>query len=225
MFKKLSKKGFIPRHAAEVGVYHPKTSTIYDYIVQGVKCTLVEPNPGSIELIKAHFSNFGNIVLYKAAIYDYNGKIELVQRNASTFISALNNTPAIINDSYTIKDDDKFVAESKTFDKIDDGCIDLLSVDVEGSEWYVIKHMISRPTVISLETHGAIYVNPFIDRIMDWIESNNYEIWYKTNSDTVFVKKDTIKVSFLDRFKLNIANFYLFLRTLRKRLKKKLLLS
>ena len=41
--RKLNNKGFAPQHAAEVGVYHPETSNIYDYLVDGTRCTLVEP--------------------------------------------------------------------------------------------------------------------------------------------------------------------------------------
>ena len=225
LFEKLSDKGFFPAQVAEVGVYHPETSNIYQYILNGVNCILVEPDPESIGLIKSNFSGFGNIVLHEVAVSDFNGQIELVQRNASTFISTLNNTPAIINDNYTITDNDKIVVESRTFEKIDDGTIDLLSADIEGSEWYVIKYMISRPAVISLETHGAIYINPFIDQILNWMKNNNYEIWYKTSSDTVFVKKNSIIVSAWDKFKLINVNFYLFLKRQRKRLKKKLLHS
>lgn len=221
MFKKLSKKGFIPRHVAEVGVYHPETSNIYEYIVQGVRCTLVEPDPKSIELIKRHFSALGNITLHEVAIYDSDGEIELVQRDASTFVSTLNSTPAIVNDDYEMNDDDKFVVESRTFDKIDDGSIDILSIDIEGGEWYVIKHMISRPMSISLETHGAIYVNPFMDEITEWMNRNNYRIWYKTLSDTVFVKRDGFQVGLADRFKLHTMNLYLSLRKQKKLLKKK----
>lgn len=220
--KKLSKKGFIPEHVAEVGVYSPKTSNIYDYIIQGVKCTLVEPNPKSIKLIKEHFSNYKNITLHEFAVYDYNGKINLVQRNASTFISELNESPAIVNDSYKINDDDKFVVETKRFDEIDDGGIDVLSADVEGSEWYIIKHMISRPGIVSLETHGGVYVNPFIGQINNWMKNNNYEVWYKTKSDTVFVKKGSVKIGFYDKLKLGVMCFYLFMRKLRKKIKRKL---
>ena len=225
LFKELSKKGFAPAHVAEVGVHHPDTSNIYDYIVQGVKCTLVEPDPISIGLIKKQFSNYPNVTLHEVAIYEHSGRLEMVQRSASTFVSALQNSPAIINDNYTVQDADKLVVEARTFDQIDDGSIDLLSIDVEGSEWYVIKNMVSRPAVISLETHGGVYVNPFLAQIMDWMESHHYAIWYKTKSDTVFVEGAKIKISIGDKLKLVAVNCQLSLRRLRKRLKRKLLSS
>ena len=51
IFNELSKKGFQPTHVAEVGVYLPETSNVYDYIKLGIKCTLVEPDPKSVNLI------------------------------------------------------------------------------------------------------------------------------------------------------------------------------
>jgi len=53
---------------------------------------------------------------------------------------------------------------------------------------------------------------------------NNYKIWYKNNNDSVFVKGNFIKLTLADRFNLMAKNFHLFLRGIRKRLKKKLTL-
>jgi hypothetical protein len=56
-----------------------------------------------------------------------------------------------------------------TFDRLDDGSIDLISIDTEGSEWFVLKYITSRPDVISIETHGAAYTNPYLDEIQRWM--------------------------------------------------------
>ena len=223
LFEELSKRGFMPQHVAEIGVYRPETSNVLDYIRRGVKCTLVEPDPESIQIIRNYFSDYDNITLHQAAIYDFNGQIELVRRNASTFVRKLTNSPAIVNDAYRLNEDDIYVVESKTFDEIDDGTIDLLSADIEGCEWFVIKHMKSRPTIISLETHGSMYVNPFLNEILNWMNNNDYEMWYRTGSDTVFIKKGEIKIVFLDKGKLILRDIFISLRRFRKRLTKKLL--
>ena len=107
-------------------------------ILKGVKCTLIKPHPQSIELIKKHFAGLTNVTFHETTIYDYNGKIELVQRRSSTFLSELNNSPAITKDNYKTDDNDKFTVDCKTFDKLDDGTIDLQSIDIEGSEWFVL---------------------------------------------------------------------------------------
>ena len=120
IYKKLSKRGFNPTHVAEVGVYYPETSNIYDYIMQDIRCTLVEPDPDSIERIKKHFSNKKNVTLYPFAVYDFNGKIKLYQRSASTYVSDLKSSPAIVNDGYKPNSADGFTVDAKTFNKIDD---------------------------------------------------------------------------------------------------------
>lgn len=222
LFERLSDAGFKPAHVAEVGVYKPQTSNIYDFIKAGVRTTLVEPDPRSIQQIKDHFRDRSNITLHEVAIFDRAGEIELVQREASTFVSELKASPAIQNDNYQVSDGDKFVVQAVPFDKIDDGSIDLISVDVEGAEWFVLKTMRSRPAVISLETHGAAYVNPYIDEINRWMTDNGYRAWYKTGSDTVFVLPKIIKASASDRLILKIASFYLEANRLRKSLKKRI---
>ncbi len=220
LYQRVSEAGFKPLHVAEVGVYKPQTSNIYDFIKAEIRTTLVEPDPRSIQQIKEHFAGLTNISLHEVAIFDREGELELVQREASTFVSELKSSPAILNDGYTVADKDKFVVRALPFEKIDDGSIDLLSVDVEGAEWFVIKTMRSRPALISLETHGAAYVNPYSSEIKDWMHENGYRIWYKTGADTVFVKPKMIKASACDRLVLKLTSGYLYLNRVRKNIKK-----
>jgi FkbM family methyltransferase len=219
LFNKLRKKGFLPAHAAEVGVYYPETSNIYNFIINNIRCTLIEPDPDSINRIRKHFAGRDNIELHTVALCDYTGTVDLVQRGASTFSSTLESSPSIVNDGYIVEDEDKFTVEATTFDQIDDGSIDLLSVDIEGGEWFVIKHMISRPAIISIETHGAAYINPHIDQIQNWMNENSYTPWYRDNSDTVYVRKNTVTIGLLDRAKLFIKNMHLSFRRAKKKLK------
>ena len=205
---------------AEIGVWHPRTSNIYQYIQDGIRTTLVEPDPNSIILIKSQFADYDNVTLYECALCDFNGRVELCQRESSTFVSSLSVSPAIVNDDYDVKQTDKFTAEARLFSEIDDGTIDLLSVDTEGSEWFVIKHMTSRPAVISIETHGGMYVNPFLDKLQQWMNENNYALWYKDKSDSVFVLSGTISVSILDKIRLVSSNLSIAYRAGKKRLGK-----
>ncbi|MFC1461540.1 FkbM family methyltransferase [Verrucomicrobiota bacterium] len=217
IYKKLSKRGFEPAHAAEVGVYRPEAANIYNYIVQGVRCTLVEPDPDSVRQIKERFSCHENVTLHPVAAYDFNGELDLFRRGASTYVSELRTSPAITNDEYTPNPEDRFSVQAIKFNEIDDGTIDLLSVDAEGSEWFVIKHMDSRPAVISLETHGAAYTNPCIAEIKEWMAANNYVLWYKDKTDSVFVKYGSIEIGILDRISLMVMDAYLAIRNTRKR--------
>lgn len=220
LYQRLKAKGFKPAHVAEIGVWHPQTSNIFQYIQNGIRTTLVEPDPNSIALIKSQFSEYDNVTLFECALCDFSGQVELCQRESSTFVSTLSASPALVNDDCDIEQTEKFTAEARLFSEIDDGSIDLLSVDTEGSEWFVIKHMTSRPVVISIETHGGIYVNPFIDNLQRWMTENDYILWYKDKSDSVFVQSGTISVSLIDKIRLFYSNLTIAYRAGKKRLGK-----
>lgn len=218
IFRKCHQKSFSPQHIVEVGVYLPETSNIIDFIKQGIRTTLVEPDPNTVEKIQSFFKDFNNITLHPVAVFDHQGTLTLVKREASTFASELSASPALINDKYTVQNEDKFDVPCVTFDQIDDGSIDLLSVDIEGSEWYVIKFMKSRPKVLSIETHGKLYVNPFLKEILNWIKEENYQIWYKDRSDTIFVKNGTFKISPEEKIALVWKSFLINFRRFRKKM-------
>ncbi len=212
IFLKSQKRHLSFQHVCEVGVYWPETSNILDFILQDLRTTLVEADPTCIEKIKIYFTNRQNIRLYPVAVYDHNGTIEMVQRNASTFVGQLAESPAIVNDDYQLSESDKYMVETVQFSQIDDGSIDLLSVDIEGCEWYVLKYMKSRPKVISLEMHGKHYTNPFTNEILSWIQANGYKVWYKDISDTVFVKTELFELSLSEKIRLSLMELYLFWR-------------
>ncbi len=216
LYTRASQRGLRPTHVAEVGVWQPQTSNIYQFIRNGVRTTLVEPDPQSIDAIHKAFSELNNITIHPVAILDRKGQIELVQRGPSTYFAGLTESPAQINDQYQFDETDTFTVEATTFDEIDDGSIELLSIDVEGCEWYVIQGLVSRPAVISVETHGALYTNPKLKQITTWMTNNGYEIWYKTQTDTVFAHRDKVRIGLTDRCKLIAVNTGLKLRALRK---------
>ncbi len=209
-YKTINRKKFTPKYVAEVGVWHPKTSNIYSYIQDGIKTMLVEPDPKSIELIKSKF-NKPNVTLHEVAICDFDGEVELCQRESSTFVSNLKSSPALVNDNCNIEQSEKFVATAIKFSKIDNNKIDLISIDTEGSEWFVIKNMLSRPVVISIETHGGMYINPYIKEIKQWMKDNNYSLLYKDKSDSIYVLNNKIKITVFDR--INLVKQQLFILT------------
>ena len=139
IYTKIRSKNLAIQHVCEVGVWLPEMSNILDFIIRDkVRTTLVEPDPKSIAAIRTYFRDYPNVGLLPYAAFDHHGMLELVQRNASTFVSTLPYSPAQVNDHYRIKQEDRFTVECRRFDELDDGSIGLLSVDTEGSEWYVI---------------------------------------------------------------------------------------
>jgi FkbM family methyltransferase len=216
IFRRLERKGFTPTHVAEVGVFLPESSNVYDWIVRGVRCTLVEPDPFSVDRIRAAFGTMSHVALHAVAIHERSGPVQLTKRQASTFLSELSTSPAIANDGAEASGGERFTVEARTFDRIDDGTIDLLSVDVEGAEWYVIRHLVSRPAVISVETHGGVYRNPKRAEIAEWMRGNGYEALYRDRSDTVFVRPEVITVTSFDRLARAIFGVLLIARRTRK---------
>ncbi|MEM6513794.1 MAG: FkbM family methyltransferase [Pseudomonadota bacterium] len=218
LYRRLETKRFKPSHVAEVGVYLPETSNIIDYIRAGVRATLVEPDPVSLKKIHAMFGELPNVHVEEVAVYDRVGTIQLSQRDASTFVSDLEASPAIVNDGYQQSEEDQFTVDCTTFDRIDDRSIDLLSVDTEGSEWFVLETMLSRPRVISIETHGARYVNPHLDKIEGWMRDNGYVLFYKNRTDSVYVQPEAITVTVGERLAAMWKGLWLGLRRWRKEL-------
>ncbi|HEX2955687.1 MAG TPA: FkbM family methyltransferase [Chitinispirillaceae bacterium] len=219
LYQKIQEKNIEPKHVAEVGVYYPHFSNIYGFIKDGVRTTLVEPDPESIRQIRSHFADNKNVTLFEVAIFDHDGTVELVKKEASTYVKGLESSPCLANSVNNSKTDELVAVKAVTFNHIDDGSIELLSIDIEGGEWYVVKHMVSRPSVISIETHGGAYVNPFIKEITEWMNTNDYSIWFKNKTDTVYIKNGSIKVSKAEKIVLILQNCYNFVNRIRKSIK------
>ena len=206
LYNKCQRKGLNFNHVAEIGVYLPETSNILNFIKDGVKATLVEADPDYVLKISEYFNSFVNVNLIQAAVWDTNGFVILNKAESSSFVDELKSSPAIINDQYVATDSNKISVESITFDKIDDGTIDLISVDIEGGEWFVLKHLVSKPDVISIETHGKNYSNPYLTEIKDWMSKNNYQIWYTEKSDTVYIKNKLIELTAFEKIQLKLKS-------------------
>lgn len=218
IFKRLKPKKLDFAHVCEVGVYLPETSNIIDFIKENKRTTLVEADEVTGEKIRIYFKGY-NFILHPVAIWDYNGTVKLSKAMASTFVSELKGSPAIANDGYVVEEENSFEVECKIFSDIDDGSIDLLSIDIEGSEWYVLKYLKSMPKVISIETHGKFYTNPFMREIDQWVMTNKYELWYKDGSDSVFIKKGLFEISNFEKVMLIIRSLRIKMRKLKKILK------
>jgi FkbM family methyltransferase len=199
LYNKCKSKGLNIKHAAEVGVYLPETSNILKFIEDGINATLVEADPDYVLKIKEYFRSFGQVRIYPFAVWDKSGFITLNKASSSSFVDGLSASPAIVNDKYISDSENKITVEAKIFSEIDDGTIDLLSVDIEGGEWFVIKHLISKPDVISIETHWKNYTNPYLKEINEWMNKNGYKIWYIDKSDTVYFKDNLFTLTPLEK--------------------------
>lgn len=206
IYQGLKRRNIQFHHVCEVGVYLPETSNIINFIRDGVRATLVEADPETVEKIKTYFAEY-NIEVFPVAVWDNNGVIKLSRANASTFVSELTSSPALVNDQYVVEEKNTFEVPCRIFSSLDDGTIDLLSIDIEGAEWYVLKNLVSRPKVISIETHGKYYTNPFITEITAWLQKENYDTWYKDSSDTVFIQKNLLTPLLSERLGTWVASW------------------
>lgn len=219
LYNKLKSKNFIPRNICEVGVFLPQESNVLGFVKDHIPTTFIEADPDYVIKIKDFFRNYQNTTVIEAAVFDFNGTIELCKRASSTFISQLVSSPAIVNDKYSIKKEDIFEAKSILFSEVDNGNYDLISIDIEGAEWYVLKHMKSSPTVISIETHGKYYTNPHMQDIQNWMDNNDYVLWYKDKSDSVYVKNGIFNVNIFEKIQLVLNSLSLMLTKLKGLLK------
>ncbi len=172
-------------HFCEIGVYEYSYCRLQDQIKAGKRVTLFECNPRCIADIKSNINGLDNVTLYEVAIYKSAGSATMTDVGASTHIEDGLIVPAKVAGYQTYG---KFDVKTDTFDKYDDGTIDVLFIDTEGSEFYAIEKMISRPKLIEVETHYKEYKNPMLHQIQSWMQDNGYKILDRTESDTVYAK-------------------------------------
>lgn len=127
---------------------------------------LVEPNPTLAELA----SSYLHTQILQAAIGFSAGKQTLVDNGGSSYLAGTwaPTEPKLINliDVPVI-----------TFDKIDDGTIDVLALDCEGMEWAVLSKMRSEPKLLTIEIWDE---NPYKNEINDWLDARGYELSFST---------------------------------------------
>jgi len=188
----------------------PAASNVLGWIHDGVRATLVEAHPKYVRQLEEYFLDRPNVTIISKAVCDKAGKVKLYNRNASSFVGLEGSSPAMVNDRYQPSDADAISVEAVTFDAIDDGTIDLLSVDIEGGEWFVIKHMISRPAVVSVETHGKRYLNSHLKEILGFFNDAGYDIWFRDKSDTVFIQRSLFPITFAERVQRLLFELWLW---------------
>lgn len=152
-----------------------------------VHVLLFEANKGYAEQLRSAISGKTNIELFEAAIGDEPGEMEFVSDETSSALvgtasPTFQHRGSVRGDIYKVK-----VARFSEFDK---GDIDVLYVDIEGSEWFCLKHMVSRPRQIVVEIYNdlASYINPYLYEICQWAEKNGYKRTAVHEGDFIFTR-------------------------------------
>ncbi len=193
-------KRLIPnvQHVAEIGVFMAKDCNMDSLIRKGIKCTLVEPQQMCIDDLEQIYGDRENVILYPWAIgyeptqsYLYVPNTQgNIDAGASAYIDR-DGSPYQKRTGENVPGDHKQRIEVVTFDTIDDGTIEAIHIDTEGHEWAVIKNMVSRPIIISLEMYGPNdYVNPHKDKIELWLDDNGYVLETVEEADVIYIRGD-----------------------------------
>jgi len=174
IFELYQKIGVKASYVAEIGPATPELAQCrdeltrqawQDYLIKNYPHQCQTPkdySPGRFLLVEARedatvalgllWGHLENVEVLHGAIADTPGFVEMNWVGDSTFTTGVA-SPFSMNPQKK-KSKATFVAPCERFSEIDDGTIDTLIVDIEGAEWFVIKHMKSKPLVVSLETHS-----------------------------------------------------------------------
>lgn len=161
--------------------------TLWDRLNPDDTLEVFEPNPKNIARLKQDYGS--RIKIYPYAIWKENGTVQLSDSGPNSYIQGLK-SPEICNNE--IQSQFFHKVEARTFDQFDNGDIDCLCLDMEGSEWYVLEKLISRPEIIIIEMEHASYQNPFFNEIIKWMNYHEYELQSKEGANFVYRKLNTV---------------------------------
>lgn len=172
----------------EVGVGPP--SMAYAHLVwndPNVEVLAFEPHPEYYAAVSEAAGLRPNVTIHNVAIGDENGQMDLITEGTS---SSLVGVASPFAQHYRKPDAEKpkVKVEVRRISEYDHGQIDILRVDTEGSEWWTLKHLVSRPRQIVVETHNdlATYINPYLYEIMEWATQNGYRLISVAAGDHTF---------------------------------------
>jgi len=185
-----------PRHVVEIGVNEPDKCSLTDFINSGTAATLVEPLPWCVKHLINEFP-FAKII--EAACAEHSGTIVLYDRGEGAWIESVPEGKAPDEHSgHSAVKRDKFDQQYKRnvrairfADEIDADDIDILCVDTEGAEWFVISQMVkARPRIVRVETHFSHsgYTNPYLKEITERMALLGYTKLVEDVSDTLWIR-------------------------------------
>jgi len=167
--------------ACEVGFYRLKDSQIAGFIYAGIHCII-------IDILKSNIGiRYKNVEYRRIGIDFKEGQGIFKWNGASTHMIGLL-SPSVQNKSQKIKYKGSRKYKVTTFDKIDNGEIDIICIDIEGLDYAVLKNMKSRPRVIAIEMQWRNYRNPYFKNIRAWMRYHNYKLVAYNKSDEIYRK-------------------------------------
>lgn len=170
-------------HIVEVGC--TGRLSLHEFVKNASRVQVIEPVPRHVEIIKSIYKDFRQLVVHPVAIWDKSEKIKMYELGETSYVDGVA-SPVVSNFNYKGSSEHELIVDATTFDAFDDGTIDIIDIDTEGSEWHVIKNMISRPKVIILETSWNNYINPYMQEIERWMSDNRYAAVAQDKANTFY---------------------------------------
>ena len=138
-----------------------------------------EPNPLLYNDLVKNIKSVKNVIIYNCAIYNKNEPVKLILAGKSSFLYGIYSPLQAQLRNQAEKIYNKITIYAKTIDQFDDGTIDLLLLDAEGCDYFVLEYIKSRPKCIQISTiDESGYINPFHKEIDFWMSMNGYELTY-----------------------------------------------
>jgi FkbM family methyltransferase len=158
----------------EIGVGNPSVCRTANEFVN--ECYLFEANPKIYKELLQAYGNRPNFHIHNVAIGDYDGEIEFLCNGDSSFISSIKSPASYGSKEYLDSFEKIKIPCKKICNFENDESIDVMLLDMEGSEWFVLKHLKNKPKLIIIEMQNSnkTYKNPFYDEIINWMQENCY---------------------------------------------------
>jgi FkbM family methyltransferase len=159
------------KHIVEIGC--TGRMSLHDFLPEAERAEVFEPIPVHVERIKEFYKDEPKVQVHQVALWQQDGPLKMSYLGETSFVHSLL-SPVVANFKYTSLPEHDIVVEGRRFDHFDDGSIDLIEIDAEGAEWFIIQNMQSRPKIIIIEMEWHNYRNPFFKEISNWMSENRY---------------------------------------------------
>ncbi|MCP4540273.1 MAG: FkbM family methyltransferase [Chloroflexi bacterium] len=179
-----------PRVVLEAGIGSTSTCRTFSYWEPRVRCLLFEPSLRLHRDIAICAAEYPNVEIHWAAIHDSFGTCDFIDMgNGGSCLGDV--TPRSTRPKVLAREPNATVPKVR-LDHFDTGDIDLALLDMEGAEWFAVKHLVSRPKAIIIEMlweDNETYRHPHHDELMQWFSDNGYIEHSRDPHDIMFLKE------------------------------------
>ncbi len=134
------------------------------------RALFIEPDP---QMARDAEINFPWAQILRVAIAEQLGTANLRQLKGASYIKGIPWAPMFKKKFQArARAAGKIAVPTMPFNLVDDGEIDILNLDCEGSEWFVLVNLLSRPRIIQIELYPE---NHYAKQIKAWMQDNGYQ--------------------------------------------------